>query len=199
MTSVYRDGPRRWATLRHRLQQLRAPLKSRALTIILLSALLSGAGDWAARVALSVLVYDKTGSAGLTGLVVTVSVLPWIGIGQVLATLGDRFPRKHLMIVCDLIRAAAFVVMLIPMPIWLLLLLTFVAALPTPPFDAAKAALLPESVPRHQYPDALALATIVAQGTTVFGFLAGGVLVAVVSARGALLVNALSFIASALA
>ncbi len=185
--------------LRQRLQQLRAPLKSRSLTIILFSALLSGAGDWAARVALAVLVYERTDSAGLTGLVVTVSVLPWIGIGPVLATLGDRFPRKHLMIACDLIRAAVFVIMLVPMPVGVLLLLAFVAALPTPPFDAAKAALLPESVPRHQYPDALALATIVTQGTTVLGYLVGGVLVAVVSARGALLVNALSFVASALA
>ena len=144
------------------------------------------------------LVYDKTGSAALTGLLVTVSVLPWIGIGQVLATLGDRFPRKQLMIVCDLIRALVFVVMLVPMPIWLLFVLAFVAALPTPPFDSAKSALLPETVPRYQYPDALALATIVAQGTTVLGYLLGGVLVALASARGALLVNALSFLVSAL-
>ena len=136
------------------------------------------AGDWAARVALAVLVFDKTDSAALTGLVVTVSVLPWIGIGQVLATLGDRLPRRQLMIGCDLIRAAAFAAMVIPMPIVVLLVLAFVAALPTPPFTASRAALLPETVPPNQYPDALALATIVSQVTTVLGYLLGGVLVA---------------------
>ncbi|RPI10328.1 MAG: MFS transporter, partial [Actinobacteria bacterium] len=59
-------------------------------------------------------------------------------------------------------------------------------------------ALLPETVPPNQYPDALALATIVSQVTTVAGYLLGGVLVALIGTRGALVVNALSFVASAL-
>ena len=185
--------------MRHRLRQLRAPLRSRSLTLLLTAQLLSGAGDWAARVALAVLVFEKTGSAGLTGLVVTVSVLPWVGIGQVLATLGDRLPRKRLMIACDLIRAATFLAMAIPMPIAALFVLAFIAALPTPPFAAARSALLPETVPANQYPDALALATIVMEGTSVLGYLLGGILVAVIGAHGALVVNALSFLASAIA
>ena len=184
--------------LSQRLQQLRAPLRSRPLTLLLTAQLLSGLGDFAARVALSVLVFDKTDSAGLTGLVTAVSVLPWVGIGQVLATLGDRLPRKHLMIACDLIRAAAFAAMLIPMPIGVLLVLVFIAGLPTPPFTAARSALVPETVPTHQYPDALALATIISQSAQVLGYLLGGVLVALLSARGALLVNSLTFLASAL-
>ena len=183
--------------LRNRLQQLRAPLKSRPLTLLLTAQLLSGLGDFAARVALGVLVLEKTDSAALSGLVLTVSVLPWVGIGQVLATLGDRLPRKQLMIVCDVIRAAAFAAMLIPMPIGVIFVLAFIAALPTPPFTAARSALLPETVPTHQYPDALALATIINQSAQVLGYLMGGVLVAVFSARGALLINSLSFVVSA--
>lgn len=184
--------------LRNRLQQLRAPLKSRPLTLLLTAQLLSGLGDFAARVALGVLVLEKTDSAALSGLVLTVSVLPWVGIGQVLATLGDRLPRKQLMIACDVIRAAAFAAMLIPMPIGVIFVLAFIAALPTPPFTAARSALLPETVPTHQYPDALALATIINQSAQVLGYLMGGVLVAVFSARGALLINSLSFVVSAL-
>ena len=126
--------------LRNRLQQLRAPLKSRPLTLLLTAQLLSGLGDFAARVALGVLVLEKTDSAALSGLVLTVSVLPWVGIGQVLATLGDRLPRKQLMIVCDVIHAAAFAAMLIPMPIGVIFVLAFIAALPTPPFTAARSA-----------------------------------------------------------
>jgi MFS family permease len=197
-TSVYRDGPREVGHLSNRLQQLRAPLKNRSLAVLLSAQALSSAGDWAARIALAVLVFDKTGSAALTGLVVTVSVLPWIGIGQVLATLGDRLPRRQLMIGCDLISAAAFAAMVIPMPTAALLVLAFIAALPTPPFTASRAALLPETVPPNQYPDALALATIVSQVTTVVGYLLGGALVALIGTRGALLVNALSFAGSAL-
>jgi MFS family permease len=171
----------------------------RSLSLLLFAQLVSGVGDWAVRVALGVLVLERTGSAGLVGLVVAVTLLPWIGIGQVLATLGDRLPRKQLMIGCHLVSAAAFFVMTIPMPIGVLLVLAFLAALPAPPFAAARSALLPETVPPRQYPDALALATIIAQTTTVLGYLLGGVLVAVVGARGALVVNGVSFLIAAAA
>ncbi len=131
--------------------------------MLLVAQIFSEIGDWAARVALAVLVLDRTDSAAMTGLVVTFSVLPWIGIGQWLATLGDRLPRRQVMIICDLIRAAAFLALLIPMPIGVLLSLTFVAGLPSPPFAAARAALLPETVPGNQYPDALAVSHITSQ------------------------------------
>jgi predicted MFS family arabinose efflux permease len=165
--------------------------------VLLVAQLFSEIGDWAARVALAVLVLDRTDSAAMTGLVVTVSVLPWVGLGQWLATLGDRLPRRQVMIICDVIRAAAFLALLIPMPIGVLLLLTFIAGLPSPPFAAARAALLPDSVPGNQYPDALAVAHITSQTTLVLGYLTGGILVAVITAQGALVANSLSFIASA--
>ena len=165
---------------------------------MLTAQILSEVGDWAARVALAVLVLDRTDSAALTALVVTFSVLPWIGIGQVLATLGDRLPRRQLMIVCDLVRAIVFLALLIPMPIWAVLALTFVAGLPSPPFAASRAALLPETVPGNQYPDALAISQIASQSMLALGYLLGGVLVALISARGALVVNSLSFVASAI-
>jgi MFS family permease len=185
-------------SLRNRLRQLRAPLASREFAIVLSAQILSELGDWAARVALAVLVLDRTDSAALTALVVTFSVLPWVGIGQFLATFGDRLPRRQLMIACDLIRAGAFLALVIPMPIWAVLTLTFIAGIPSPPFAASRAALLPETVPGNQYPDALALSQIASQSMLALGYLAGGVLVYAIGARGALLVNSMSFVASAL-
>ncbi len=184
--------------LRNRLRQLRAPLASREFAIIFSAQVLSEIGDWAARVALAILVLERTDSAALTALVVTFSVLPWLGIGQVLATLGDRLPRRQVMIYCDLVRAIAFLALLIPMPILAVLALTFVAGLPSPPFAASRAALLPETVPGNQYPDALAISQIASQSMLALGYLLGGVLVAAISARGALVVNSMSFLASAI-
>ena len=185
-------------SLRNRLQQLRAPLVSREFSVLLTAQILSEIGDWAARVALAVLVLDRTDSAALTGLVFAVSVLPWVGIGQLLATLGDRMPRRQLMIYCDLVRAVGFLCLAVPMPIGAVLALTFVCGLPSPPFAASRAALLPETVPGSQYPDALAVAQIASQATLVLGYLMGSVLVALITARGALIVNSASFLASAI-
>jgi MFS family permease len=160
--------------------------------------MLSELGDWAARVALAVLVFDRTGSAPLTGLVTAVSMLPWVGLGQALATLGDRFPRRSVMVAADLMRATLFAVMALPIPIWALFLAAFAAAVATPPFESSRAAVLPEIVPEERFGDALALSSLTYQAMLMIGYLAGGGLVAVLSPRTALLVNAGTFLASAL-
>jgi MFS family permease len=159
---------------------------------------LSELGDWAARIALGVLVYDRTQSKTLTAAVTAVSLLPWLGLGQALASLGDRFPRRNVMVIADLVRAAAFFAMTSVQPAWALLTLAFVAGSATPPFEAARAATIPEAVTEEGYGDALTLSNLTYQVVLVLGYLFGGGLVAVVGAKTALLVNAASFAASAI-
>jgi MFS family permease len=188
----------RTSSLRRRMRDLSAPLGFREQRLIWIAHVLSEFGDWAARLALAVLVYRRTGSPFLTGLVTTVSLLPWVGVGQILATLGDRWPRRRLMVVSDLVRGAAYLAMLAALPVWGLFVLAFVAALATPPFEAARSALLPLSVPEERYSAAIALGALTSQLALLFGYAAGGGLVAVVGVRGALAVNAATFLVSAL-
>jgi MFS family permease len=162
------------------------------------SQILSELGDWAARVALAILVERRTGSAAATGLVTTVSLLPYVGSGWLLSGLADRLPRRTIMVVSDVARAALFGVLVIPMPIWAVLVLVFVAACFTPPFESARAALLPLTVPREMYGDAIALSQITGELMLLVGFLAGGGLAALISPEGAILVNSASFVLSAL-
>jgi len=155
--------------------------------------ILSELGDWAARVALGVLVHNRTGSKLLTAAVTAVSLLPWIGIGQALAALGDRFARRSVMVAADLVRAGMFLAMIAVEPVWLLLVLAFIGALATPPFEAARAAFIPEIVSEERYGDALALSNITYQVVLVLGYTAGGGLVALVGPEWALVVNAATF------
>jgi MFS family permease len=154
-------------------------------------------GDWAGRLALTVLVLERTGSPAWAAGVTAVSLAGFVGIGQVLATLADRFGRVSVMLVADLARAALFAAMLIHLPVGALLLLAFLAGLATPPFEAARSAALPDIVPEHRYGDALALAGISVQSSIVVGNALGGVLLVLVGARGALAINAASFLVSA--
>ncbi len=155
-------------------------------------------GDWGARIALAALVYQRTGSASLTALVTALSMLPWFGLGQLLATLGDRFPRRTIMIAADLVRAALFLLVAAPVPTWLLLVAVALAGTATPAFESARAALLPEISTKKRYGDAVALSMITYQASLLAGYMLGGGLLAVTSARTALMVNAMSFLASAL-
>jgi MFS family permease len=182
-----------------RFRELSGPLGTRDFRLAWIAQLASELGDWAARLALAVVVLDRTDSALLAGLVTTLSVLPWVGIGQVLATMGDRFPRRSVLIAADLVRALVFAVMVLPLPIPVLLGLTFVAGLATPPFQAARSALLPEILPEDRYGDGLALAQVTGNTAVLLGYLSGGGLVALVGGRSALLLNAATFLVSALA
>lgn len=181
-----------------RVRDLRMPLRARDFRALWYAQILSELGDWGARVALSLLVYARTGSPALAALVTTVSVLPWVGLGQILATLGDRYPRRRVVIAADLFRAVLWATMALPLPVGALLALAFAAGIATPPFASARAALIPEVVPEDCYGDALALNQITNQLAQVAGFLVGGGVAAVVNPRYALLVNAVTFLLSAL-
>src|ERR1700709_227237 len=65
-------------------------------------------GDWAARLALGVLVFQRTQSAAVVGLVTAASMLGWFGPGQLLVSLTERFPRRRVMVTADLIRSIVF-------------------------------------------------------------------------------------------
>lgn len=158
---------------------------------------LSELGDWSARVALAVLVFERTDSEVATAAVTAVGLIPWLGLGQALASLGDRFPRRRVMVVADLVRAAAFFAMPAVGPVWALLALAFLAASATPAFEAARAASIPEAVSEEGYGDALTVSNLTYQVVLVLGYLFGGGLVAVVGPKTALVVNAASFAASA--
>ena len=85
--------------------------------------MLSVAGDQLARVALTLLVYDRTHSAALAAVTFVAGMLPSLVGGTLLSGLGDRFPRRTVMIVCDMVRAALVLIMVIPgLPLVMLVL-----------------------------------------------------------------------------
>jgi MFS family permease len=160
---------------------------------------LSQAGDQIARVALSVLVYEQTASAGLTGLTYGLTYLPTLIGGTFLARLGDRYPRRTVMIVCDVLRALVAALMALPgMPLFWLCALLVVLTVAGGPFRAAQLALLPTVLtPRDRYLAGLAIRNITIQSAQVAGFGGGGLVIAVVGTSWGLGINALTFAVSA--
>jgi MFS family permease len=155
-------------------------------------------GDQAAKVALAILVLTRSDSPLLAALAYAVGYLPWIVGGPVLSPLADRRPRKAVMVWCDVVRAVAVAGMALPgVPLWLLFVLLLGASLLMPPFEAARAATLPDVLTGDRYVVASSLGNITNQLCQVAGFVLGGAAVVVLRPRGALLADAVSFALSA--
>ena len=164
-----------------------------------LAQLLSVAGDQLARVALTVLVYDRTRSALLAAITFVVSIVPTFVGGVTLAWLADRYPRRRVMIVCDLVRAVLVLVMALPgVPIAAMVALLFVVVLAGAPFTSARAALYPDVLTGDRYLMGTAVTLTTLQFAQVIGFAAGGTIAGLFGIRTSLVVDAVTFVASAL-
>ncbi|WP_370970946.1 MFS transporter [Amycolatopsis sp. cg9] len=160
--------------------------------------LLSICGDQLARVALAVLVFQRTGSAALTGLTYALTYVPSLLGGVLLAGAGDRWPRRDVMVAADLARAALVAVIAVPgVPLWVLCTLVAVLTALGGPFKAAQQALLPSVLEGERYLVGMALRNVTIQGAQLAGFAGGGVLIAALTPATALALDAVTFLLSA--
>lgn len=165
---------------------------------LLVAHVVSVAGDQFARVALTVHVYDRTASAGLTALTYALTFLPDLVGGPLLSGLADRFARKRVMVAADLVRAALLLLMAAPgLPLWTLAALLVLVQFAGAPHGAARAALLPHILPDERYPMGQAVLSTVTQAAQVAGFLAGGALVAWLGPGLVLVADGVTFAVSA--
>ena len=162
-----------------------------------LAELISSGGDQVARVALSVLVFERTHSAALAAFTFAMTFLPAL-FGPLLAGLADRHPRREVMVVADLLRCALVAVMVIPdVPLHAMWALLFVVQLFASPPNAARGALLADVLSGDQLTVGQGLRSMVGQIAQVGGFAVGGLLVAALTSNGSLAVDSASFAVSA--
>ncbi|MFI7602477.1 MFS transporter [Actinoplanes sp. NPDC049681] len=160
---------------------------------------LSLIGDQLTAIALAFTVFERSHSSTLAAITFAVTYATWIIGGPALSVLADRFPRRTVMLTCDLARAGLVLSLAVPgIPIPALLGVALLTNMFRPPFQAARASLMPDLLDGDRYPVANGLDNIVGETTQVLGFAVGGILVAAASARGVLLVDSATFVASAL-
>jgi predicted MFS family arabinose efflux permease len=191
-------GPRPPRLAADRPATYREVFAVREFTALFTAYVLSVAGDQLARVAVALLVLDRTGSQFWSAVSLGIGYLPWVLGGPLLSALGDRFAARHVMIACDVTRALLVGAIAWPgIPLWLLVSLLFLAACFAPAFSAARAASLPDILQGDRYVLGTSLSRIAHQLAQVSGFLAGGLLVKQASIRGAILIDAATFALSA--
>ena len=126
--------------------------------------------------AASLLVYRITGSAGSVGLLLIATAAPSLLVGLLAGALVDRFDRKSLLILSNLLRA--ILVTTIPILagdnlVWLYSSIALLAACGQF-FDLAYESLLPETSSEQELAAANSLIAISSFGSTMVGFAAAG-------------------------
>jgi MFS family permease len=156
-------------------------------------------GDQLAKVALTILVFDKTNSSLLAALVYALSYLSALAGGLGLSQLADRFPRRTLLVACTAAQAVLVGLMAIPnMPIPVLCVLVFLVGLIQAPALSAQNAVNREIFTDDElYLRSQDLRGITTNSLMLFGLAGGGVLVVTIGTTWALSVNALTFLVSA--
>ncbi|SCL20851.1 Major Facilitator Superfamily protein [Micromonospora nigra] len=148
-------------------------------------------GETVKMLALSVLVYERTGSGLLAALAYVTGFLPHALGGVFLLALADRWPPRTLIVSYDLLRLAMVAVLasgVLAPPA--MLGLVAVVGLFAPVSGAARSALLPEVLHGDAYVLGRSLFTVAAGGTQVAGFAVGGLLLGLVGPYGALWLTA---------
>ncbi|MFJ9709345.1 MFS transporter [Streptomyces sp. NPDC101234] len=160
---------------------------------------LSMLGVIVSEIALSVLVYDLTGSPLLSALTFALGFLPYLVGGTLLAGVGDRHPARRVLVVCDLVCAGCVAVMAVPgTGIGVLLALRCALAVVSPVFAGTRMATLSDILGGGDlFVLGRSLLRIVAQSALLVGYGLGGLLLAVLSPRHALLITVVTFLASA--
>ncbi|GAA4214754.1 MFS transporter [Actinocatenispora rupis] len=154
---------------------------------------LSSIGDYLGKVALAALMYQATGSVLASAASLAVTYLPWLTGAPFLVALAERYPYRRVMLVCDVARMLLVALAALPwLPVPLLPVLMFLAAMLSPPFESSRSALLPMILSGDRYVLGLAVNGITAQATQVGGFVFGGA-IAAVDPRLALAVDAGTF------
>ncbi len=167
--------------------------------VMWLADFLSSMGDQFARVALAVLVFDRTDSAALTGLVYALTFVPAVLGALTLSSTADRRSRRAVMVTADAFRAIVVATMVVPgVPLAGLCLLVAIMSFLGGPYKAAQLALLRDVLHAEQYPAGMALRQITNQAAELAGFGLGGILSASFSPQICLGVDLATFAASAL-
>jgi MFS family permease len=172
--------------------------RRRDFRLLFFATLASSLGTWLAFVALIVEIYDRTESAAWVSALLIAEFAPLVVVGLAAGPLLDRLPRRTVLVVTDLVRAAAFCVIPFATSALQIVLLALLVGAATSLFRPAVYAGLPNLVEGDgELPRANGLLQTAENLTLALGPLLGGALVAATGPDAAYLLNAASFAVSA--
>jgi MFS family permease len=166
-----------------------------------LAQIVSEIGDWFYTLAIYTLLLQLTGHAGSVALALVLQVIPQTFVGPTAGVVNDRLRRKHVMIAADLIRCVVVLAMLLVRSasmVWLVYALLVIETTMTAFFEPARSAVIPNISSEGEVLVANTLSSATWSVNLMIGASIGGVVAAFFGRDAVFVLNALSFLASAL-
>jgi DHA3 family macrolide efflux protein-like MFS transporter len=158
---------------------------------------ISNVGDWINFVAITVLVYQLTGSGLSLGVLRATHAAPELILGALAGVYVDRWDRKSTMIAADLMRAVLVALMAISPNVVEIYALSLGVNLASIFFGPAKSATIPNLVAPDTLTRANGLSSTSQTLAMAFGSSIGGIAIAAFGLRQAFYLDAASFLVSA--
>ena len=177
-----------------------AVLRRRDFALLWFGGLISIAGDWVLYAALPYFVYERTGSTVATAGMIVAELAPGVVLGTVAGVFVDRWDRKRVLVIANVLQAAAVsLLLLVPDGGWIGLVYVVavaqsaVAAFASP----AESALIPALVVDADLIAANALNALNNRLARLVGLPVGGFLLAALGLRGVVVADCATFVLAA--
>jgi predicted MFS family arabinose efflux permease len=174
--------------------------QNRNFRLLWLGQIVSQLGDWFSLITLHSLLLELTGKAGAVAQLTIAQMLPLFLFSPVAGAVVDRLSRKRVMVVADLARAMfalGFLLVQGQQSAWLAYLFMAAMASATAFFEPARQAVLPAVTRPDELVTANALSAVTWSTLLTSGALLGGVVAHLLGRDTAFVLNAVSFLGSA--
>lgn len=171
-------------------------------TLLWSGKIISQLGDKFYAIALAWWIMQKTNLPTIMGLFLLTTILPSVLLGFFAGALTDRWNKKAMMVVTDIIRGGfvliiAFMAMVGFLEVWQVFVIAFCLSIATAFFEPAIQAILPEIVEKENLTKANGMSQMVSGICTVAGPLMGSIAVSMFGIAWVFIANSISYFISA--
>src|ERR1700686_1702244 len=166
-----------------------------------LAQIVSEIGDWFYTLSIYTLLLQLTGHAGSVALALVLQVLPQTFVGPTAGVVNDRLRRKHVMIAADIVSCVGGLAMLFVRSrsmVWLVYPLLLAETTMAAFFEPARSAVIPNIAAQDEVLVANTVSSATWSANLLIGAAVGGVVAAFFGRNTVFVLNALSFLTSAL-
>ena len=174
--------------------------RNRSFRQLWLGQVVSQMGDWFDTLALYTLILQLTGSGRDVGLLLVARFVPSFFFGPISGVIADRFSRQRIMIISDLLRAVVVLGFLFVRradQLWIIYVLTVLQLGLSTFFEPAKTAAIPSIVEDRELVTANAISSVTWSAMLTIGAALGGFITSSFGTNAAFILDALSYLLSA--
>ncbi len=174
-------------------------LKNRSLVLIGIAETVSGIGNWITMMAVfAMVVFNRDGTIVQSSAIFLAGLVPTLIASPIAGWLSDRYDRKKLMIVSEILSGAITTVLIFTHSLSLIYVILALQAITISIMSPARQAAVPDLVEKTQLSQANAFLQQLSGLTKIFAPMFAGMLLTILTPNSAIILDVISFFISAL-